>query len=176
MRKREHWASSFARLLTVLPTVVQIVALVKASPQLAIANVPSSAFDAKTHPYVYLRGVREGDYVGGYLIGERAHAGTLHDGSSVLAVPLESGGSGGVFTAIIFTREGERAYAYAGAIGSGGHLDVRVAGGAIVATFPYYGANDPNCCPSTEIVQTYTIRKGRLVELSEKRFDIPKRE
>ena len=165
-----------ATLAAQIPNATQIVALVRASPQLAIAHVPSSAFDAKTHPYVYIRGVPEGEYVGGYLISESARGGTLHDGQSALAVPLESGGSGGVFTAIIFARGGDRAYAYAGAIGSGGHLDVRVAGGAIVATFPYYGANDPNCCPSKEIVQTYTIRNGRLVELSEKRVDIPKHE
>jgi hypothetical protein len=154
-------------------TAPQIVALVKSTPRLKIdASVPSAAFDAKTHPYVNVRGAAEGEYVGGYLMSEDARAGTLAGGEKVVAIPLESGGSGGIFTQILFGRTGDRAYAYVGAIGSGGHLDVRITGGEIVATLPYYGANDPNCCPSKRIVQAYAVHGGKLVKLSEKTFPI----
>jgi len=96
----------------------------------------------------------------------------LSDGTSAIAVPLESEGSGGIFTQLVFARTGDRPYAYAGVIGSGGHLDVRITGGEIVAALPYYGPNDQNCCPSQRIVQGYTVRAGHLVKISEKRFDI----
>ncbi len=158
-------------------TTARIVELVKATPQLKIdAGVSSPAFDSTTHPYVKLLGVPEGEAIGGFLEGERAHEGTLTGGADVVAVPLESGGSGGIFTQILFMRSGDRAFAYTGHIDSGGHLDVRIEGGVIVAILPYYGANDPNCCPAQRIVQTYTVRDGRLVKLSEKRSAIEKRE
>lgn len=154
-------------------------AIVKATPKLKIdPSVTSAAFDPKTHPYVNVRGAAQGEYVGGYLMSEDAHDGTLAGGEHVVAIPLESDGSGGVFTQVLFARSGDRAYAYVGAIGSGGHLDVRISGGEIVATLPYYGANDPNCCPSKRIVQAYAVRSGKLVKISEKTFPIatPRRE
>jgi hypothetical protein len=152
-------------------TAAQVVTLVKTAPQLKIdTSVASGALDSKTHPYVNVRGAPEGQYVGGYLMGDDAHDGTLAGGEKVLAIPLESGGSGGIFTQILFARSGDHAYAYVGAIGSGGHLDVRITNGEIVATLPYYGANDPNCCPSKRIVQAYAVRGGKLVRISEKTF------
>jgi hypothetical protein len=179
--KIRHRACSFAVLIALLPafagaqghalSTAQIVALVKTTPQLKIdTSVTSAEFDPKTHPYVNVRGAAEGEYVGGYLMSEDAHDGRLAGGEQVVAIPLESGGSGGVFTQILFARSGDRAYAYVGAIASGGHLDVRVGDGEIVATLPYYGANDPNCCPSKRIVQAYAVRSGKLVKVSEKTF------
>lgn len=72
-------------------------------------------------------------------------------------------------------RCGDRAFAYAGQIDSGGHLDVRISGGVVVAAMPYYGRSDAECCPSKYIVQTFTVSDGRLVKLSE-RFDTKKAE
>lgn len=154
----------------------QIVALVKATPQLKIDSSvpPTSAYDAKTHPYVDVLGVPEGQSIGGYIATDYAHEGTLGDGDDVLAVPLDSGGSGGIFTQIVFVRHGGYGFVYAGHIDSGGHLDVRIKDGVIVATLPYYGANDPNCCPSKRTTQTYTVQNGRLHKLSEKTVPIPK--
>lgn len=187
MSKSQHRACTFAAILTLLPLALgaaptlpsasQIVALVKRTPQLKIdTTVSSSAYDAKTHPYVSVVGVPEGESVGGFLLADRAQGGSLAGGAQVFIVPLDSGGSGGIFTQIVFAQAGGHPFAYAGEIGSGGHLDVRAHGGSIVATMPYYGANDPNCCPSQRIVATYTVRNGHLVKLSEKRSAIPKRE
>jgi hypothetical protein len=174
-------------LLAILPSVAaasaslspaQILALVKATPALAIEKgVPSSAFDPKTHPYVGLaRDGLSGD-VGGFLLSEGAHDGLLRDGTSVLAVPLDSEGTGGVFTQLIFARSNGGTFRYVGHLSSdGGHVEVRIEHGAIVVTFPYYGPNDPNCCPSTSIVDTYAIRDGKLVKVAEKRSAIPKGE
>lgn len=96
-------------------TPAHVVALVKATAQLEIdASVSSSAFDSKAHPYVEVRGVPEGETVGGFLMSERAHEGALAGREDVLIVPLESGGSGGVFTQIVFARGANRTFAYAG--------------------------------------------------------------
>jgi hypothetical protein len=156
-------------------TPSQIVTLVKATPQLKInRNVsPSPAFDPATNPYVDVVGAPEGQAVGGYLAPQSVQRGTLTSGYDVLAVPLDSGGSGGVFTQIIFARRGG-AFAYVGHIDSAGHLGVRIEAGKIVATLPYYAAKDANCCPSKFIVQTYTIRDGKLQRTSQRTIPTPK--
>jgi hypothetical protein len=177
VRRTQHLAALFvalsllpvsARAQTQAPTVGEIVALVAGSPQLRIDDTLfSSTSDAKTHPYVNIRNGPEGT-IGGYLVPEGARAGTLSDGTYVLAVPLDSGGSGGIFTQIIFARKATSAPAYVGYIESAGHLAVGVEGGVIVATRPYYGDDSPNCCPKKYVVQTYTVRDGRLEKLSER--------
>ena len=187
MSRTQHLAVAFAALLTLLPRALfaqaaptpapaEIVALVKASPQLQIdETVFSSAYDAQTHPYVDIRNGPEGT-VGGYLVPEGATHGELKDGTQVLAVPLDSEGSGGIFTQIVFAGRDIAALSYVGYLSSAGHLDVRIADGLIVADMPYYGDDSPNCCPKEHTVQAYTIRHGTLVKLSEKRSPIPKGE
>jgi hypothetical protein len=158
------------------PLNAQVIALVKATPKLKIdKTVPASeGFDTKTQPYVNVLGVPEGEAVGGYLESDGAHHGTLGNGYNVLAVPLESGGSGGVFTQIVFARHGNATYVYAGYISSAGHLSVQIKNGTILATLPYYAERDPNCCPSRMIVQTYTIQGATLHKLTDKTIPTPK--
>lgn len=179
MSKTQHLSCSFAALLALLPAGLcaqpapvpsppEIVALVKASPQLRIdQTIFSSTSDAQTHPYVNIRSAPEGT-IGGYLAPEGARDGTLRDGTYVLAVPLDSGGSGGVFTQVIFAGRSVSSIAYVGYLGSGGHLSVTIDGGVIVAQLPYYGDDSPNCCPKKYVVQTYGVRDGSLVKLSER--------
>jgi hypothetical protein len=154
----------------------QILAIVKASAHLEIDRTvpPTSVFDAKTHPYVNVLGVPEGQAVGGYLSAGDANYGTVSGGYQAIAVPLESDGSGGVFTQILFARLGAAKYTYVGYIGSGGHLRVDIKNNAIVATLPYYGPKDANCCPSKLIVQTYAIRSGKLKQVAQKMMPTPK--
>ncbi len=150
------------------PAAEQIVALVQGSPQLRIdETIFSSGFDAQTHPFVNIRSAPEGT-IGGYLVPESAHNGTLRDGTYVLAVPLDSGGSGGVFTQILFAGRSAKALAYIGYIDSAGHLSVSVEDGVIVARLPYYGDDSPNCCPKQYVVRTYAVRGGALIKLSER--------
>ena len=176
------WALALALVPILAPasppplTYSQIVALVKATPQLKIDRSvpPSSAFDPKTHPYVDVLGAPEGQAIGGYVTPELAHKGTLTSGYEVLAVPLDSGGSGGVFTQIVFARRGHVPFVYAGHIDSAGHLGVQVSGGKLVATLPYYAANDPNCCPSKLIIATYSIRDDKLRRTTQRIVPTPK--
>ncbi|MGC2635344.1 MAG: hypothetical protein WA215_14185 [Candidatus Cybelea sp.] len=180
MVRKAVWALAFALVPSVAlaspPPPSQIVALVKATPQLKIDRgvPPSSAFDPKSHPYVDVLGAPEGQAIGGYVISELAHQGTLTSGYDVLAVPLDSGGSGGVFTEIVFARRGHVSFAYVGHIDSAGHLAVQVRGGKLVATLPYYAAKDPNCCPSKFIVATYSIRDGKLRRTTQRMIPTPR--
>lgn len=141
--------------------------LVEATPQLRIErSVPAmDAFPAKTHPYVVIAKAPEGT-VGGYLDAEYAHQGKLADGRLALAIPLDSGGSGGVFTQIVFAGKSASQLSYAGYVTSGGHADVEIKDGRIVARIPEYGRSDPNCCPSRFLEMTYDVVDGRLHETS----------
>jgi hypothetical protein len=149
---------------------------VKSTAQLKIQKnpPPTDGFNVKTHPFVEIQGMPEGDSYGGYLSAEYASQGDLSTGYSTLAIPLESGGSGGVFSQIFFARaKGASQFTYAGHIDSGGHLGVVVTHGSIVARMPDYGPNDPNCCPSKFLVQIYTIANGKLHKVSEKTIPAP---
>jgi hypothetical protein len=140
-----------------------IVRLIGSTRALVIdRSVPApGGADPRTHPYVRVAG--EQGFATGSVDAEFASIGRLAEGTQVMAVPLESGGSGGVFTQLIFAEAIDGAPYYAGYITSGGHLAVNVTYHGIVAISPHYGANDPNCCPSRYDRRTYTIAKRRLV-------------
>jgi hypothetical protein len=146
-----------------------IVALVKTSPQLKIDSSipPPGDWDPKTHPYVALS---HGEGIpGGNIDFESASLGRLDDGTQVLAIPLQSGGSGGVFTQILFAQAPTAAKpVFVGAITSGGHLTVNVTYHGIVAIRPLYGPNDQSCCPKQYQTITYTIVNGALKVVSQK--------
>jgi hypothetical protein len=85
-------------------TAAEAIALIKASPELKIdTREPApSGFPAATHPAVDIQG---SDGSAGYLSAEYAKEGTLSDGSTALAIPLDSDGSGGIFSQLIFARQ-----------------------------------------------------------------------
>lgn len=142
-----------------------IVALVKSAKGLTIdATVPPiGGWDKKTHPYVRVGTGK--DAVGGAIDPEFASIGRLAGGTQVMAVPLFSGGSGGIFTQILFaqTDDSSRPF-YLGSIDSGGHLAVNITYHGIVAISPVYGPNDPNCCPSKYERRVYDV-SGRTLKL-----------
>lgn len=144
-----------------------IIALIRATPALTIdTTVPQSfGWDPQTHPYV--RSVDEHEQVGGYIDADAASIGLVAGGTQVMSVPLESGGSGGIFTQILFARDIQDATPYyLGQISSGGHLEVNITYRGIVATYPDYAVGDPNCCPSRYSTDTYTIVDRKLKLLS----------
>lgn len=147
-----------------------ILALVKASPSLRIdPSVPAiGGWSSKTHPYVRV-GAGD-DTMGGAIDPDFASIGRLAGGTQVMAVPLESGGSGGIFTQILFAQAdvSSRPF-YLGAITSGGHLAINITYHGIVAISPVYGPNDPNCCPSKYERRTYDVsdRQLKLVATSQ---------
>jgi hypothetical protein len=144
-----------------------IISLIRATPSLTIdTTVPQSfGWDLQTHPYVRLGS--EQAPVGGYVDADAASIGLVAGGTQVMSVPLESGGSGGIFTQILFARDVQDAAPYyVGAISSGGHLEVNITYHGVVATYPDYAAGDPNCCPSKYSSDTYTIVDRKLKLLS----------
>jgi len=155
---------TMASVRTMTTDASSILSLIQATPALAIdSSVPPSAgYDAATQPYVKIAGAPEGT-PGGYIDSAFATIGTLEDGTRVLAVPLESGGSGGVFTQIIFAQTADAPTpSYVGYLSSGGHLRVDVGEHGIMAIFPLYGPNDPNCCPKKFENDLYAIAGGKL--------------
>lgn len=165
------WLTALAALLCAAPAFAMttdpasIVALVKSAKALTIdPSVPAiGGWSRKTHPYV--RVGNGPNAVGGAVDPDFASIGRLADGTQVMAVPLESGGSGGIFTQILFaqTDPSSRPF-YLGSISSGGHLAVNVTYHGIVAISPDYGANDPNCCPSKYERRVYDV-SGRTLKL-----------
>jgi hypothetical protein len=157
-------------------TATEAIALVKATRQLAIQSnaYPSDAYNPKTHPFVEVLGLPEGDSNGGYLDADFSIQGPLSNGETALAIPLESGGSGGVFTQLVFARmkDGAR-FVYAGHIDSSGHLGIIVSHGQIIARMPDYGPHDANCCPSKFFIQKYDIENGKLHKTLEKTVPAP---
>jgi hypothetical protein len=143
-----------------------IVRLIESTRALIVdRSVPApGGTDPKTHPYVRVAGQQ--GFATGSVDAEFASIGRMADGTQVMAVPLDSGGSGGVFTQLIFAQPIDGAPYYAGYITSGGHLGVNITYHGIVAISPHYGANDPNCCPSRYDRRTYTIAERRLALLS----------
>ena len=142
------------------------IALVKATPQLSIdpTTPQSDAYPANTSPWV---NVSKGDSgaSGGYLLASFAHQGTV-GGLHVLVIPLASGGTGDVFTQIVFAGPTPSQVKYLGYLTSEGHLDVQVTGGAIVAKYPRYAPDDAQCCPKKYAVETYDIAGGKLNRLT----------
>jgi hypothetical protein len=135
-------------------TQANLEALVKISPQLAIKPIGG-------RPYVSVKG--DGDALG-YLDAAALDYGYQIDKTDVLIVPLVSGGSGGVFTTLIFSTI-SRQPSYVGKIDSHGHLDVHLSHGVIDAVTPTYGPNDPQARPSGHHTDRYAVHAGKLVKV-----------
>lgn len=134
-----------------------ILALIKATSAFRLDRsiAPPGTLDSKTHPYVHF--VKDEHLAGGFPDAQYASIGRMSDGTQVLAVPLFSGGSGGVFTQLIFAQKVDGDPFFVGYLTSEGHLAVNVTYHGIVAILPKYGPSDPNCCPSKFETDVYTI-------------------
>jgi hypothetical protein len=130
--------------------------IVTASPGLTLSHLSGRA-------YVSVKG--DGDQLG-YLDAAALDYGYQVDKTDILIVPLISGGSGGVFTTLIFTTV-RRTPAYIGKIDSEGHLDVHLSQGVINAVTPTYGPNDPQARPSGHHIVRYAVHAGKLVKIDE---------
>ena len=108
-----------------------------------------------------------GANVEGSIDPAEARRGFLKNNQEVMIVPIESGGTGAVFDALLFTRLGSRTR-FVGIIPSpDGHLHVALTDGLIVVRTPIYKAGDPNCCPSGFHWERDTLRGLKLVKLKE---------
>ncbi len=119
--------------------------------------------------YVSVKGVEGAT---GWIDPDTAQIGELANGQQVMIVPIESGGSGGVFTTLLFTKLAGKTR-FVGTIPSqSGHLDVYLDSGRIIVKTPIYKASDPNCCPSGHHYERATLNGIRLVT-SERWDDLP---
>ena len=104
------------------------IALVKSTTALKIDSTQpaSDAYPAKTNPWVNVVTPSGEGPNGGYLLGSAAHQGALANGTYVIAIPLASGGTGDIFTQIVFSGTNASQVSYTGYLTSEGHLDVQV--------------------------------------------------
>lgn len=107
-----------------------------------------------------------GTSVGGFINPASEDDGFLANDREVLVIPLISGGSGGVFDALLYTRSGTGAFRFVGYVPSPqGHLLIYLNGGRIIVRTPIYKSGDAECCPSSEHWKIYTLNGIRLVLL-----------
>jgi hypothetical protein len=127
--------------------VAQILA---ATPQIEREHPPQNL------PFAYYR--LKGTDVSGFVIPNIVGDGYLSNRQEVLVVPLDSGGSGGVFHVLLWTRVAGAAWHFAGQIASpDGRLGVSIDNGDLVAVIPVYAPNDADCCPSSLRRVRYTL-------------------
>lgn len=104
---------------------------------------------------------------GGYIDPDRIDDGYLASGQEVLIVPLSSGGSGGVFSTLMWTKIGG-VWKFVGYIPSGnGRLGIYIESGRLSVETPVYGPGEPNCCPSKHHHILYTLDGVRLRKIDE---------
>ena len=84
----------------------------------------------------------------------------------VAAIPLESGGSGQVFTTAVFRLDGKSAR-YVDSISVGDRAAVQVYDGTIHVTAPAPRGHEPDCCTTHIHVFDYVVDQDRLRKVSE---------
>ena len=108
-----------------------------------------------------------GSDVRGWVVPSLALDGALVNGQEVMVLPLVSGGSGGVFTALLFTKLGGKARFVGYVPSPNGHLDIALDDGMLLIRTPIYGpGSGGNCCPSDFHFERATLRGIRLVTLA----------
>lgn len=101
----------------------------------------------------------------GFVLSDYITHGFLANGQEVMVIPLGSGGSGGVFYSLLFTRI-NGAIRFVGYVPSPqGHLDISIAEGNLRIRTPVYSVGDPNCCPSHHHMQLATLSGISLVTI-----------
>jgi hypothetical protein len=111
--------------------------------------------------------VVRGTQASGFAIPSLVDDGYLTNGQEVLIVPLDSGGSGGVFATLLYTRVLGKTWQYVGYLPSqNGHLNVHIEQGTLVAVTPIYASGDPNCCPSKQHHVRYSLVGTKLKQIA----------
>ncbi len=120
------------------------------TPQIKRARPPA------TLPFAYYR--LKGTDVSGFVIPNLIGDGYLSNHQEVLVVPLDSGGSGGVYHVLLWTRVAGATWRFAGQITSpDGRLDVSINEGELLAVLPKRAPSDADCCPSGHNDVRYTL-------------------
>jgi hypothetical protein len=147
-------------------TLAQLDAWLASSPKI-IREKPPASTEAHFPRYISVIGA---DGSTGWVDPNLVTDGFLANGQRVMIVPIDSGGSGSVFSALLFTQIGTTTR-FVGTLPSpAGHLGASLENGRIVIRTPVYGASDPNCCPSALHYERATLHGTHLV--TEDHWDI----
>ncbi|HEY4441516.1 MAG TPA: hypothetical protein VGN14_13745 [Candidatus Elarobacter sp.] len=162
MMRRVLAAAAFAAapLAAAAATPAQLDSWLASSPAIVKEKPPyaTSAYGTAAR-YINVKGAN----ATGWVVPAEATEGFLADGRRVMVAPINSGGSGGVFSALLFTQTGTTPH-FVGTIPSGGgHLLVSVNAGRLLIEWPIYVGDDPNCCPSALHFEHASVRGNRLV-------------
>jgi hypothetical protein len=132
--------------------------------RLVPAPKPPAPLDAYgTPPYeVLILGTQNLSSNNGYL--ESGFTGRLSSGQDVMVVPLTGGGAtgGSNVYALVFTRV-NGSVRYAGYLQSPtGHLEISLAHGQLLVSYPIFGPQGDNCCPPKTHYATYMLHGTHL--------------
>jgi len=147
----------------------QVPALMASTPQVKPEAPPSYPGAAGHHWYTV-----QGAASDGFTIRDQSFGGTLANGQTVYLVSLDTGGSGGVFVALLWTKVAGKTKFVGIVPSSSGHLVADFVNGQLVFKTPVYGPSDPNCCPSAIQTERDTLNGTRLVKLSVTKAPAPR--
>jgi hypothetical protein len=134
--------------------------ILDATPQLQRSRPEEQTPDSRYYKVI-------GTDVQGHINPEIDDYGFLKTGEDLLIVPLPSGGSGGVFDALLFTNVKSHTPRFIGYVPSpNGHLDTYISQGQLVVSTPNYGQGDSSCCPSRRTITTYSISGITMIKVS----------
>jgi hypothetical protein len=113
---------------------------------------------------------------GGFVRPAKATSGQTIDGDWLLAVPLDTGGDAGVYTALVYRSTGAAPDYIAAVDSKNGLLDVAVHDGHLFVTAPLYGRHDLPCCPSAKVVERMLYSPGidGLIVVTTRKVDLTK--
>jgi hypothetical protein len=118
----------------------------------------------------------DGMKYGGFVRLAKATSGQTIDGDWLLAIPLETGGDAGAYTALVYRSTGA-APDFVGTVDSkNGLLEVAVHDGHLFVTAPLYGRHDLPCCPSAKVVERMLYSPGidGLIVVTTHKVDLTK--
>lgn len=113
---------------------------------------------------------------GGFIRPAKATSGRTIDGDWLLAVPLDTGGEAGAYTALVYRSTGAAPDYIAAVDSKNGLLDVAVHDGHLFVTAPLYGKHDLPCCPSAKVVERMLYSPGvdGLIAVTTHKIDLTK--
>jgi len=113
---------------------------------------------------------------GGFVRPAKATSGQTIDGDWLLAIPLDSGGEAGAYTALVYRSTGAAPNYIAAVDSKNGLLEVAVHDGHLFVTAPLFGKHDLPCCPSAKIVERmlYSPSVDGLIVVTTHKIDLTK--
>lgn len=141
-----------------------------------VLHTPGVSVDLKlstaTAVYVNVAGM----HYGGFVRPEQATSGATIDGDWLLAIPLDTGGERGAYTALVYRSTGAEPDYVAAVDSKNGSLNAAVHDGHLFVTAPLYGKHDLPCCPSAKVLERLLYSPGAdgLIVVTTHKIDLSK--